>query len=264
MKRYEITSQLRKTLLNNHLSLSKLSDLLEFNIKHIIYENKTINEIQLKKLESFLDISFKLNEIKLNPTGNLGEYAQTQPVKKIRKGKDLAEFIGIMLGDGNIFRNAITVTLDKRNSLYKDHVKNLFEDLFGIKFREKIHKGRNTLYLYCYNQILTEKLIHFGLKRGNKIKNKIEIPQWIKESKNYSKSCIRGLIDTDGCIYFSKRDKQKYIKFTNFNQILLKDFREMTKNLGYNFAKANKNNSCLYRKKEVARFINEIKPLKSI
>ena len=53
-----------------------------------------------------------------------------------------------------------------------------------------------------------------------------------------------------------------YIKFTNFNPQLLKDFKEITLKLGYSFAKANKNNLCLYRKDEVANFIKDISPLK--
>ena len=32
----------------------------------------------------------------------------------------------------------------------------------------------------------------------------------------------------------------------------------VAKNLGYHFAKANQWNVCLYRKKEVVRFINEV------
>ena len=90
------------------------------------------------------------------------------------------------------------------------------------------------------------------------------VPGWIKNNKNYSKECIKGLIDTDGCIYKCKREKQIYIKFTNYNSKLLQDFKDVTKDLGYHFAKANKTNACLYRKQEVVRFINEIKPLKSI
>ncbi len=34
-------------------------------------------------------------------------------------------------------------------------------------------------------------------------------------------------------------------------------------NLGYSFAKVNKYNKCLYKKLEVARFINDIKPFKA-
>ena len=44
----------------------------------------------------------------------------------------------------------------------------------------------------------------------------------------------------------------------------MKDFKEATNKLGYYFANGNKDNVCLYRKKEVVRFINDIEPLKSI
>lgn len=111
---------------------------------------------------------------------------------------------------------------------------------------------------------MAKVLISFGLKRGDKITNQVRIPEWIKQDSDFSKRCIRGLIDSDGCVYFCKRDRHTYIKFTNHNLFLLSDFRAVAKSLGYNFAKANKWNVCLYRKDEVVRFINDVKPFKPI
>ena len=43
---------------------------------------------------------------------------------------------------------------------------------------------------------------------GNKIKQQIDIPQWIYSRISFQKACMRGLMDTDGCI-FSERHKIK-------------------------------------------------------
>lgn len=263
MKRYLITNSLKKSIRSNNHSMREISRTLGFEVKNIINKNFSVREDHLIKLSKFLHKKFKLKEVYINYEKNFGMKAFTKPIKKVNKNGNLAELIGIMLGDGNMWRTHVKIAFDKRNEKYIDYVEKLFDRVFGIGLRRSIIKETNQAYLYCYNRLVAQKLIDFGLKRGDKIKNKIGIPLWIKENIYYSKKCLKGLIDTDGCIYFSKRDKQRYIKFTNFNTHLLGDFKKLTILLGYHFAKANKNNWCLYRKEEVARFIKEINPLKS-
>jgi hypothetical protein len=265
IKRYEITSELRNAVINHPDSMRKIGRLLGFEIKNIIYKNKSINEEHWNKLKSLLCLDLQLKEIEFDFTKNLGTGAFMQPIKSLKKSGDLAEFIGIMLGDGSLpYKNNIRIAFDKRNPDYIDYVGKLCEKLFGIKFKKTYVKDRNTAYLYCYNKYLILELINLGLKRGDKIKNQLGVPDWIKDSEEYSKRCIKGLIDTDGCIFICKREKQKYVNFTNHNNRLFEDFKKMTKKLGYSFAKSNSTNTRLYRKKEVVRFINDIKPLKSI
>lgn len=263
MKRYLITDELRNGIRNSEHSMRKISREIGFQVKHVC-NNISINENHLNKVKAFLKINPDLKEIKFDYAKNLGKYSTSKPIKKINKTKELAEFIGIMLGDGSFYRNAIKIAFDKRNENYIKYVEDLFEKIFEDKLKKQIIKTTNQAYLYYYNKNLVPILENLGLKRGDKIKNQVGIPDWIKESKEYSKRCIRGLIDTDGCIYRCKRERQIYVKFTNHNQQLLNDFKEITKNLGYSFAKANKTNTCLYRKDEVVNFIKAVKPLKSI
>lgn len=263
VNRYKITDELRKAIQDHPYSMRKLSQVLGFRVRNIHCVNISIREDHLHKLSQFLNKSFNLEEIEFNFAKNLGIYSFTQSIRPFEKSTKLAEFFGIMLGDGNIHKNAIDISFDKRNEHYINHVKQLANELFNIELRIKFAKEKNTAHLYFYNKNLVKRLIKLGLKRGHKIRNQVGVPIWIKENENFAKTCIRGLIDTDGCIYKCKRENQTYVKFTNFNNQLLKDFKEMTNNLGYSFAKANKNNWCLYRKTEVAKFIKEIQPLKS-
>ncbi|MBU0929683.1 MAG: hypothetical protein KJ623_01270 [Nanoarchaeota archaeon] len=263
MKRYLINNELKRSIRKSGYSLRQIRQKLGFEVKNIYYRNLSINENHLKKLEEMLNLKIKLKEIKFDYVKNLGKYAYSEPVKPIRKNKELAEFIGIILGDGSVYKNTLNITFDKRNTNYIEYVNNLFKETFNLKFKKRINPKRNEAHLYYYNQNLIKRLVKLGLKKGDKIKSQVGIPNWIKNNKLYSKRCIGGLIDTDGCIYFCKREKHIYIKFTNFNQQLLDDFKEVTKNLGYSFAKANKRNACLYRKDEVVRFINDIQPCKA-
>lgn len=262
MKRYLITNKLKKAIRNHVYSMRKMSNLLGFEVKNIYFKNISIREDHFQKLTSLIGISLNPKEIEFDFVKNLGTNAFTQPIKKIKKSEDLAELIGIMLGDGNMWHTHIKIAFDKRDKRYMDYVEKLFNKVFGIHLRRLIIEKTNQAYLYCYNKLASQKLLDYGLKKGNKIKNNLGIPEWIKANMDYSKKCVKGLIDTDGCIYFSKRDKQIYIKFTNFDLQLLQDFKELTEFLNYNFVRANKNNWCLYRKLEVVRFIKDIKPLK--
>lgn len=264
IKRYRITSKLRRAIKNHPYSMDKMSRLLGFEIKNIYHKNISINEKHWKKLNSLLNLNLQLKEIKFDFTKNLGTHAVARPIKPISKCNELAEFIGIILGDGNVFEDQISIAFDKRNVDYMDYVEKLCKELFGVMFRRKFMKDRNTGYLYFYSKNLVSGLLNLGLKRGDKIKNQLGIPKWIKLNNGYSKTCIRGLVDTDGCIFICKREKQKYVNFTNHNKQLFNDFKEVTRNLGYSFAKSNKTNTRLYRKEEVVKFINDIKPFKSI
>ncbi len=263
MNRYEITEELRESIKNSGYSMRELTRILGFTMKNIMSYNISIREDHWLKLKNFLHLGMDLQGIEFPYEKNFGDY-NTQPVKKFNKGADLAEIFGIILGDGNIYNNNIKIAFDKRNSPYIMYVFNLFYKIFGIHMGFYAVKDSNAAYLYHCNKNITPKLIDLGLCHGDKIKWKVGIPQWIKENPEYSQRCIKGLVDTDGCIYKCKREKQLYVKFTCWNQQLMSDFKEVNLILGYHFAKSNKRNVCLYRKLEVATFINRLKPFKAI
>lgn len=263
-KRYKITNKFRNAIKNSDLSINKLSKKLKFEVKNITSRNDTIREDHLIKLNSFLNLNMQLKEFKQDYAKNLGKYAHgSYPIKKLKLGEDLAEFCGIMLGDGNLNHRGVKIAFDKRNISYMNYVNKLFKRLIGFELKQDIYEETNQGYLYFYSTQLAEDLTSFELIKGDKIKNNVGIPDWIKENEIYSKRCIRGLIDTDGCIYICKRERQRYVKFTNFNRRLLLEFRDLALRLGYHFTSSNKNNVCLYRKDEVIKFINDIKPVRA-
>ena len=51
---------------------------------------------------------------------------------------------------------------------------------------------------------LVNNLVKFGLKVGNKVKLQVDVPEWIRNDQTFSKYCLRGLVDTDGCIFVRK------------------------------------------------------------
>ena len=116
------------------------------------------------------------------------------------KSTKLAEFAGIMLGDGGITDYQIGITLNKVDDwAYANYVSRLLEKLFGLKVGKTMRESVVVLTISRKN--LVKFCQKIGLVVGNKIRQNIDIPLWIKENKNYSLACIRGLVDTDGCVY---------------------------------------------------------------
>lgn len=132
-----------------------------------------------------------------------------------KKSIHLAEMTGIILGDGGITKYQLKITLDKKTDiLYIPYVCNLANLLFGEKFNvhERNHDGAVDLSLSGIN--LIESLSEFGLEKGNKIKRQIDFPRWIWEKDIYQIKCVRGLVDTDGCV-FIHRHEIKGTKYQN-------------------------------------------------
>jgi len=158
---------------------------------------------------------------------------------------ELAELIGIILGDGNLWEKVGHYYLricghseDDKEYLF-NFVKPLIKKLFGIDMDFYYHKTGKEVFLTKGSKDLIFTLKYFGLKTGDKIKNKFSIPDWIFESEEYLKACIRGLIDTDGTVLPITGRNYSYIWFTSGNPVLRKDFEKAMEILGYKISKWN-------------------------
>jgi len=164
---------------------------------------------------------------------------QPKSFKSPNKNIHLAEFIGIMLGDGSLNNRQIAITLNYKEKEYGDFVSKLCEKLFDVTpslYLDPKGSVRNiVISRTLLTDFLTEKL---GMKKGNKITNQVDIPQWIKDDKKLSIACLRGLIDTDGSLIIHKyRSKNKLytykkIGFTNRSLPLLLSVNQALDSLG--------------------------------
>ncbi|MFT5849598.1 MAG: hypothetical protein ACI9H6_000407 [Patiriisocius sp.] len=161
-------------------------------------------------------------------------------VKFPKESKLLAEFCGIVLGDGGITNYQVTITLNlKTDKEYAVFVVALCKKLFGFEPSVYIRENNNTRTVVLSRveivKFLTESV---GLVKGNKVAHQISIPQWILESELYKKACIRGLVDTDGSIFthnYTSSGKvyaYKKLSFTSASQPLRSDVHTSLMTLG--------------------------------
>ena len=119
------------------------------------------------------------------------------------RSEELAEFIGVFLGDGG-FRNAWQLTISfnqKADREYATFIQGLVRQLFELKVTWSIRERWGAGDLLMSSTALVEFLEEMGLRRGRKVTSITGVPAWIEAALAYRTACLRGLMDTDGCVY---------------------------------------------------------------
>lgn len=158
------------------------------------------------------------------------------------RSEKLAEFVGVMLGDGGITKYQLGVTLHRYDDEpYSRFVKKLFLDLFHVKASTFSHKrGLADSVIVSRMKLVEHAVKELGLVVGNKVRQQVDIPQWIKDDRKLTIACIRGLVDTDGCVFthrYTVNGKQyayKKLCFTNHSTPLLLSVFDALSILGMN------------------------------
>ncbi len=115
---------------------------------------------------------------------------------------DLAEFIGIILGDGGITPYQLKITLNSQEEKkYIIFVSNLLHKLFHAAPAIYQRKNEHTCNVALAGIGLVNMLSQLGVSPGSKVLRQADVPDWIKNNKKYATACLRGLMDTDGCVY---------------------------------------------------------------
>lgn len=237
---------------------SKEVELLKFKELHNLYviQNKSIGEIgkilqlaQSTVYDRLLRLGIKPNRSMKKRFNDVSQ--ATIPYIKTRK---LAEFFGIMLGDGCLTPSQITVTLGNKEYKYVKYVSNLISELFNVV--PKILKTKDGYYVIYFGSV---KVVYWLLANSlvfNKVKNQVKPPDWIFEKNFRIEGFLRGVFDTDGSIYKLKYGVQ--IAFINRSIPLLNSIREALKTLNYHPSKISKFRVYVTKKKYVLKFIKKI------
>lgn len=179
----------------------------------------------------------------------------------------LAEFIGILAGDGNLSLWQTKISLSLRTEMiYARYVGQLIDDLFDLKASLYEREYSSTIDVVVSSNRFVQFLHSKGVPIGNKIAQNLDIPKWIYKREGWKTAYLKGLFDTDGCTYVdSHRYKDKGYKhiciaFTIYSKKLLGSVCNLLQNLGYSPTISSGRNVLLRRKEDVLRFFQEIKP----
>lgn len=183
-----------------------------------------------------------------------------------KKNPQFAEFIGIMLGDGHLNKTGqFTITLNSiADKKYIFYVRQLIHNLFGHTPPIFDKNGCNAVCIYQTGIELVDFLVKCGMKTGNKVKQQVGVPSWIKQSNQLATECTKGLMDTDGGIFFHRyRVNNKlytYPKlcFANLSQPLRYFVRDTLLLQGLNPKLQGPKNVWLYSKEETKAYLRII------
>lgn len=177
----------------------------------------------------------------------------------------LAELVGILFGDGGIGNQwQVIISLNSVSDLeYSYYITVLFEKLFHIKSSIRKRPNQNTLVLVYSSMNLLDFLFSKGVVKGNKVLQEFDIPSWIKTDPEYKKSFVRGLIDTDGCLYIhqhkvsGKLYKNLGLCFTSHSKKLLLSVATIFKEFGIKpYLTSNNTRIYLYSYKSVLKYLD--------
>lgn len=188
---------------------------------------------------------------------------KTHKITLPKRAAPLAELIGIIWGDGNIYINnkygvhqiriASHYLQEKEYSVF---ISKLIEKLFGIK--PTIKQKGSCNYVCVDNKYLAHFLMREGIRKNSGVPFKI--PVWIEQNTDFLKAFVRGLTDTDGSVYrLSKKDSATIrISFKNTNLELSLAYRKSLLALGYNPSKLIYGNVFLTKKSDTTKYLKEI------
>jgi hypothetical protein len=248
------------TLKDKGYSLRDINSEINSDFRNHVYKGTSLDQDTFNKLEELYGEPIKHTRIQYT------NGKKSPDTINITKCSRTAELIGIILGDGHLSKkinNCLCITLHNEEQELISHTTQLCKNVIDKEPRKYNLKGSKAVQLKINSKEVVEELLELGLKTGNKVDNQVNTPHWVKDEEKYQKACLRGLIDTDGSIYTQSTDKRTIIQFKNRSQPLLRDFKEMCKNLGIEPSNAGKFSVQVAAQIEVSRFIEKIDPIKA-
>lgn len=163
----------------------------------------------------------------------LGKIRSSYPIFK--KEGDLAELIGVVLGDGHIGffprSESLTIACNAKNRGFIKRYKNLIRKFFEKNpYEGRSGRDKNCVRVRVYQKNISKRLdIPIGSRRNINFKT----PQWILKNREYLKRYLRGLYEAEGSYCIHKPTYTYKFLFSNRNKSLLQNVYSGLKILGF-------------------------------
>lgn len=244
----------------SNLNWKQITKILEVNRSMLFKYLNEDHSMPLKRLEKLC----KATKIDITNFGKL-ELIELQNVKehKIVRPKlneTLAEFLGALSGDGNIYGKNYEISITCGAVVDQDYVvrivKKMFKNLFGLEAH--IYKNKSVVKCRIYSKQLQQFLSNeFNFPIGKR-KNRTFIPPKIRKEKKLRIAYLRGLFDTDGSFH-RRRPKSGVVEFISASPDFLLQVQKALKKLGFKACLSGEN-VYIYDQRQVDTFFKTVKP----
>lgn len=130
-------------------------------------------------------------------------YSRRKNIVYPRHSEQLAEFIGIFLGDGS-FGNKYQISISWNHKCEKDyarHIQKMAYRLFGVQSRIRVREQYGSAEVVVNSSNLVDYLRKLIGIKSNEAKRLFKFPKWISKNIRYKIGFLRGIFDSEGCIY---------------------------------------------------------------
>lgn len=183
----------------------------------------------------------------------------------------LAYVVGVALGDGNLSRpngraTRLRVTCDMTYPALITDITAAVHKLFPHNAVSHTTRTDHCVDISVYSNALNE-CMPWRVGKGSKYDQRAHVPAWILADNDCMKSCLKGLLQTDGSIYYDRA--YPMVNFTNMTEVLVDDVFTIITQLGYapkKYQTAQKNGTVKYvvrLSKKVDSFLYDVRPYKS-
>lgn len=139
-----------------------------------------------------------------------------------KKDGDLAEFIGVLLGDGNITKfprtECLTLASNSNAKEFINRYATFFKKFFGKNPYIEPKRTHNCTRVRVYQKYISKRL---GVPTGNRGKVLNRVPSWILQNRKFLIRYLRGLYEAEGSFCIHKPTSTYKLLFSNRNPSLL-------------------------------------------
>ena len=154
--------------------------------------------------------------------------------KDFKKNGDLAELIGVVLGDGTITKyprtEEVRIFSNSNNKGFVSRYEMLVEKIFEKSPSVIKEKNANCIKICLYQKEISKRL---GVPIGKRAEAKIVVPGWILGNKKYIVRYLRGLYEAEGSFSVHEKTYTHKFQFSNKNKYMLDNVYKLLVILGF-------------------------------
>lgn len=153
---------------------------------------------------------------------------------EFQKNGDLAELIGVILGDGHIRKfprtEELSIFSNSNNPGFVTRYSALVGNIFDKKPTVKQHSGQNCIRIRIYQKNISRRV---GIPFSPRKNKKISIPRWILNSRDFILRYLRGLYEAEGSFCVHLPTSTYKLLFSNRNESMLTNVFYLMQILGF-------------------------------